>query len=201
MTGYSDRINHALAFAAKHHDQQVRRGTKAPYATQPANIAIILTRYGLGEDTIVAGILLDVVKDYVREGLAGEALQSRVGEKFGHRALELALVAAGRRSNDEGMDLSADEQREDLLDRLGDAPDDGRVLVAAQALHAAGTLLADLRRTVDREAVWSRVPGGRALAIDRYHRLHRRLVELGPGHGIVDELGATLGSLAALGSA
>ena len=28
MNGYSDRINHALAFAAKHHDQQVRRGTR-----------------------------------------------------------------------------------------------------------------------------------------------------------------------------
>ena len=41
--GYSDRVNHALAFAAKHHDQQVRRGTRAPYATHPANVAIILS--------------------------------------------------------------------------------------------------------------------------------------------------------------
>ena len=32
-TGYSDRINHALAFAAKHHDQQVRKGTRLPYLT------------------------------------------------------------------------------------------------------------------------------------------------------------------------
>ena len=28
-TGYSDRINHALAFAAKHHDRQVRKGNRA----------------------------------------------------------------------------------------------------------------------------------------------------------------------------
>ena len=35
ITGYSDRINHALAFAAKHHDQQVRKGTRLPYLTQP----------------------------------------------------------------------------------------------------------------------------------------------------------------------
>ena len=31
MRGYSDPINHAFAFAAKHHDRQVRKGTKLPY--------------------------------------------------------------------------------------------------------------------------------------------------------------------------
>jgi len=44
MRGYSDRINHALAFAAKHHDRQVRRGTRLPYLTHPANVAVSLTR-------------------------------------------------------------------------------------------------------------------------------------------------------------
>ena len=63
MTGYSDRINHAFAFAAKHHDQQVRKGTRLPYLTHPANVAVILTRYGCTEDTVVAGILHDVVED------------------------------------------------------------------------------------------------------------------------------------------
>ena len=63
MNGYSDRINHALAFAAKHHDQQVRRGTRPPYSTQSANLAVMLTRYGCDEDTVTAGILLDVRHD------------------------------------------------------------------------------------------------------------------------------------------
>ena len=63
--GYSDRINHALAFAAKHHDQQVRKGTRLPYLTHPANVAIILTRYGCDETTVVAGILHDVIEDCV----------------------------------------------------------------------------------------------------------------------------------------
>src|SRR6478672_4460651 len=48
-TGYSDRINHALAFAAKHHDQEVRKGTRLPYVTRPANVAIILARYDQDE--------------------------------------------------------------------------------------------------------------------------------------------------------
>ena len=61
VVGYSDRINHALAFAAKHHDQQVRKGTRLPYLTHPANVAIILTRYGRDESTIVAGILRSMI--------------------------------------------------------------------------------------------------------------------------------------------
>src|SRR5258705_6450280 len=55
VTGYSDVINHAFAFAAKHHDRQVRKGTKLPYLTHPANVAVILTRYGCDNDTVVAG--------------------------------------------------------------------------------------------------------------------------------------------------
>ena len=90
MNGYSDRVNHALAFAAKHHDQQVRKGTRAPYSTLPANLAIILTRYGCDEDTVTAGILLEVVEDYSRQSSPADVLRHRVGDKFGERALELA---------------------------------------------------------------------------------------------------------------
>lgn len=33
LLGYSDRVNHAFAFAAKHHDRQVRKGTALPCLT------------------------------------------------------------------------------------------------------------------------------------------------------------------------
>ena len=77
VTGYSDVINHALAFAAKHHDRQVRKGTKLPYLTHPANVAIILSRYGRDNDTVVAGILHDVIEDCVRDGFTRELLEQR----------------------------------------------------------------------------------------------------------------------------
>jgi (p)ppGpp synthase/HD superfamily hydrolase len=198
MTGYSDRINHALAFAAKHHDQRVRRGTRPPYSTQPANLALILTRYGCDEDTVTAGILLDAVKDYAREGFTPEALQQRIGEKFGSRALEIALMVSERKTDADGMELSSDERRDDLLDRLGDATPEGRFLAAAEALHLAGTLLADLRRTVEVQSVWSRVPGGRERAIEAFRRLHGRLADHGLRGGIHDELGEIVAALAAL---
>lgn len=194
MNGYSDRINHALAFAAKHHDQQVRRGTRPPYSTQSANLAIILTRYGCDEDTVTAGILLDVVEDYSRGAYQQDVLQDRIGEKFGARVLEIALMAAERRVDDEGMDLSPEERREDLLTRLASATEEGKVLAAAEALHAAGTLLADLRRTVDAQAVWARVSGGRD-RVESYRRLHDRLASSGLRGGILDELRETIEAL------
>src|SRR4029077_1902097 len=91
--GYSDRVNHALAFAAKHHDQQVRRGTRAPYATHAANVAIILTRYQRDDTAVVAGILFQVVEDCVQQGYTREMLNQRVAGKFGVEPLETALAA------------------------------------------------------------------------------------------------------------
>src|SRR5215510_7598864 len=105
-TGYSDKINHALAFAAKHHDRQVRKGTRLPYLTHPANVAIILTRYGRDESTVVAGILHDVVADSVRESYTREMLDQRVGEKFGGDVLSIVLAVTYRRVDDDGIELA-----------------------------------------------------------------------------------------------
>ena len=198
MTGYSDRVNHALAFAAKHHDQQVRRGTRPPYSTQSANLAVILTRYGRDEDTVVAGILLDVVEDYVRASYSADLLESRIGEKFGARVLEIALMASERRLDDEGLEMSSAERRDDLLNRLAVATEEGQVLAAARALHGAGTLLADLRRTVDVQSVWARVPGGRDRTIDTYRRIVERLAQSTLRSPITGELGETVDSLSAI---
>ena len=198
MTGYSDRVNHALAFAAKHHDQKVRRGTRAPYSTQSANLAVILTRYACDEDTVVAGILLDVVEDYVRAAYPPDVLLNRIGDKFGDRVLEIALMASERRLDDEGLEMSPEERREDLLERLARSAEEGQVLAAARALHGAGTLLADLRRTVDVHSVWGRVSGGRDRTIDAYRRMTERLAESSPRSPIVAELRETVDSLSAI---
>jgi (p)ppGpp synthase/HD superfamily hydrolase len=195
MTGYSDRINHALAFAAKHHDQQVRRGTRPPSFTQPANLAVILTRYGRDEATVTAAILLEVVEDLAREGHPLEWLEARIGEKFGADVLEMALMAAERRADDDGAELSAEERRDDVLRRLAGASIGARWLVAADTLHAAGTLLADLTRTVDAGSVWSRLPHGREKTVGTFRRTHGRLAELGFRDEILDELDATVRAL------
>jgi (p)ppGpp synthase/HD superfamily hydrolase len=197
MTGYSDRINHALAFAAKHHDQQVRKGTRLPYLTHPANVAIILTRYGCDEDTVVAGILHDVVEDCVRQGWTQPMLEARIADKFGERVLHAVLTVTKRKVDDDGNEMDREERNADYLKRLGDAGDSARWVCAADKLHNANTILADLRRTMEPATVWNRFGSGREGTIAWYRDVASRLSEVGFGAPIMAELRAAVAALEA----
>ena len=195
LPGYSDAINHAFAFAAKHHDRQVRKGTKLPYLTHPANVAVILTRYDRDEATVVAGILHDVVEDCVRDGYTRDMLEQRIGEKFGAGVLETVLAVTQRRANDDGEEFDADERKTDYLERLADASDSALWVCAADKVHNANSILSDLRRTGDPDSVWSRFNVGKAGTIKWYRDVHARLLELGFNEPIVAELGEAVKDL------
>jgi (p)ppGpp synthase/HD superfamily hydrolase len=197
ITGYSDRINHALAFAAKHHDQQVRKGTRLPYVTHPANVAIILARYGRDNPTVVAGILHDVIEDCVREAYTSDMLARRIGEKFGTDVLAAVLSVTHRRVDDDGVELSHEDRRDDYLERLAGAGEMARWVSAADKLHNVSTILADLRRTIDPETVWTRFSGGRESTLRWYRRVYDRLDEIGFAGEIMRELGAAVEALEA----
>lgn len=186
--GYSDRINHAFAFAAKHHDQQVRKGVRAPYLTRPASVAIVLTRYGRDEDTVVGGILRDVIEDCVRDAFTREMLDQRVGSKFGPAVLEAVLSVTERRLDDDGVELAWDERKDDLLARLPTAGEMARWICAADLVHGGNSILTDLKRTEYPETVWTRFHDGREGTIQWYRRAHDRLREVGFDAPIMDEL-------------
>jgi (p)ppGpp synthase/HD superfamily hydrolase len=186
--GYSDKINHAFAFAAKHHDRQVRKGTRLPYLTHPANVAVILTRYDRDEDIVVAGILHDVVEDCVRDGYSQETLQQRIGEKFGASVLETVLQVTHRKLDDDGVELSSLERKTDYLERLSEAGDAARWVCAADKIHNAHSILSDLHRTVDSSMIWSRFTGARSGTVKWYRDVYERLKAVGFEAPIVDEL-------------
>jgi (p)ppGpp synthase/HD superfamily hydrolase len=198
VTGYSDVINHALAFAAKHHDRQVRKGTRLPYLTHPANVAIILTRYERDSDTVVAGILHDVIEDCVRDGYTREMLEQRIGDKFGPRVLDIVLAVTYRRHDDDGIELSADERKTDYLERLAQANEDALWVCAADKIHNAASIVADLRRTVDPETVWNRFGAGKAGTARWYRQVYEKLQEIGFRAPIMTELERVSAELAEL---
>lgn len=190
MTGYSDRINHAFAFAAKHHDQQVRKGTRLPYITHPANVAVILARYGCDDEIVVAGILHDVVEDGVRDGLSREILEERIGRKFGMSVLDAVLAISERRTDDDGVELSWEERKEDYLVRLAQAGSAALWVCAADKVHNANSILSDLERTSFPETVWGRFAAGREGTVRWYRRVADRLLEIGFDAPIMAELTA-----------
>jgi (p)ppGpp synthase/HD superfamily hydrolase len=188
---YSDRVNHAFAFAAKHHDQQVRKGTRLPYLTHPANVAVILTRYGRDEDTVVAGILHDVVEDCVKSTYTRDMLEQRIRDKFGDAVVQTVLMVSKRVLDDDGIPLSPDEQRDDYIERLTGASESALWVCAADKIHNSGSILADLRRTADpadREVIWRRFRQGKAGTAAYYRAVFQRLRDIGFNEPIMDEL-------------
>lgn len=188
MKGYSDRVNHAFAFAAKHHDRQVRKGTALPYLTHPANVAVILTRYGQDEDTVIAGILHDVIEDCVRESYTSQSLQHRIADKFGKVVLETVLAVTHRETDEHGDPLDGEQKKQDYLVRLAEASERARWVCAADKIHNGSSILADLRRTQDPDTIWDRFKAGREATIRWYRAVHRRLREVGFDAPIMSEL-------------
>jgi len=188
IRGYSDRINHAFAFAAKHHDRQVRKGTRLPYLTHPANVAVILSRYDQDEQTVVSGILHDVIEDCVLDGYTRDMLEQRIGDKFGPDVLETVLAVTHRQVDEEGIDLSSEERKDDYLARLAGASERARWVCAADKIHNGNSILADLNRTLDPDTVWSRFNVGRLGTVRWYRRVYERLREVGFSAPIMLEL-------------
>ena len=186
--GYSDRINHALSFAAKHHDQEVRKGTRLPYFTAPANAAILLTRYGQEDEVVVAAILHETVDDYLRDGYSDDAVRERLADKFGDAVVDVLLAAVPRRLDDDGVELSHEEQKLDHLERLSSADERSRWVLAAHQVHEGSTLLTDLRRTAFPDAVWRRFAEGQEAKVRWYRQVSDRLAAVGFAGDITHEL-------------
>jgi (p)ppGpp synthase/HD superfamily hydrolase len=143
----------------------------------------------------VAGILHDVIEDCVRDGYTRAMLEQRIGDKFGPNVLDTVLGVTYRRHDDEGVELSAEERKSDYLNRLSEANEEARWVCAADKVHNASSIIADLRRTIDPETVWNRFGGGKASTAGWYRQVYDRLREVGFDAPIMGELDAVSSEL------
>jgi (p)ppGpp synthase/HD superfamily hydrolase len=142
--GYSDRISHAFAFAAKHLPSRPRRGSGALHLTQPANVAVILARYGCDEITIISGILSHLVN----EASYGSRTQlsHKIAEKFGTMVSEVIGDVAEPRYDSRGRERNWEVCRMDYLANLSAAGPRALDICAANQIHLCGSTLTDIRR-------------------------------------------------------
>jgi hypothetical protein len=98
------------------------------------------------------------------------------------------LAVTYRRNDDDGVELSGDDRKTDYLERLSGASEEARWVCAADKIHNASSIVADLRRTVDTETIWSRFGGGRAGTGRWYRQVYERLREVGFDAPIMAEL-------------
>jgi hypothetical protein len=156
---------------------------------------VILTRYGRDSDTVVAGILHDVIEDCLGEGYTRDMLEQRIGDKFGAKVLDTILAVTYRKHDDDGVELSGEDRKADYLERLAGASEEARWVCAADKIHNASSIISDLRRTVDPGTIWGRFGGGRTGTGRWYRQVYERLRELGFDAPIMAELDNASGEI------
>lgn len=141
--GYSDRISHAFAFAAKHLPQRVRRGSGG-LLTHPANVAVILARYGCDETTITSGILSYLVNEASFADRV--SLAPRICEKFGTMVSEVVSQVVEPRYDSRGRERTWEVCRMDYLASLPGAGARALDICVAHQIHLCASTLTDIRR-------------------------------------------------------
>ena len=144
MLGYSDRINHAFAFAAKYHGAVAPPGAGMDYLAHPSNVAVILARYGCEQATIVAGILHHVLEETAP--LQRPMLEHKIGDKFGPVVLAIARDAVEPKFDRRGAERSWQSCKQEYLTLLAMAEPRALDIIVADELHACGSTITALRR-------------------------------------------------------
>jgi (p)ppGpp synthase/HD superfamily hydrolase len=143
MHGYSDRINHAFAFAAKYYNALAPVGAGMDYLAHPANVAVILARYGCEQVTIVAGILHHVLEESPPD--RWPMLEHKIAEKFGSVALAVAKDALEPKYDWRG-ERPWQACKQEYLTQLATAEPRALDIIVADELHACGSTMTALRR-------------------------------------------------------
>jgi (p)ppGpp synthase/HD superfamily hydrolase len=139
MAAYSARYDAALILALRAHRSQVRKGSDVPYASHPIHVSVILLRHGFAEDVAIAGLLHDVVEDQ-------DVSPADIETGFG--PVVAALVAAVTELKREGgAKRPWQVRKQEALDHMHTAGLDAVALKAADVLHNARSLAAQLHST------------------------------------------------------
>lgn len=144
MNGYNDRINHALAFTAKHHAPHAPVLGRLGFIARPANVAIILARHGAEEVTLVAGIVhhaLEMIPDGERR-----PVERKISDKFGSVVLAVARDAAECCVDHDGTPVPWVHRKRAMLGRLLAMDPRALDICCADEIHECGSAIALARR-------------------------------------------------------
>ncbi len=184
---YGEKFEEALLYASRLHRDQTRKGTDTPYVTHLLAVAAIVGESGGTEDEVVAALLHDAPEDR-----GGKERLRDIRERFGD---EVAEIVAGCTDTYEDPKPEWRPRKEAYVAHVATAPASARLVSAADKLHNARSILADLRSLGDE--LWNRFTGGQEGTLWYY----RALIEAYAGAGanpIVEELDRVVREIEAL---
>ena len=181
---YGKKLEEALGYAARVHRDQVRKGSSVPYVTHLLAVAAIVGENGGTEEEVIAALLHDAPEDR-----GGEARLAEIRERFGD---EVADIVAGNTDTFEDPKPPWRERKEAYVAHVAHAPRSVRLVSAADKLHNARSVLADLRSLG--EDLWPRFNGGKEGTL-WYYRALVEAFEAAGSNPIVEELDRVVGEL------
>ena len=144
MHGYSDRINHAFAFAAKYYNALAPVGAGMDFLAHPANVSIILARYGCEQLTSWPASSITYWRR-VRPD-RWPVLEHKISDKFGPVALAVAKDALEPKFDRRGEERAWQPCKQEYLTQLATAEPRALDIIVADELHSCGSTMTALRR-------------------------------------------------------
>lgn len=139
-------LTDAIAFAAKCHEKQLRKGTDIPYIVHPMEACAIVATINNDQDLLIAAVLHDVIEDC---GITEKELKARFGEKVA------VLVACESATKEANAEASWRRRREETILRLKKgASDELQALVLADKLSNMRAIARDYKDLGD--GLWTR---------------------------------------------
>ena len=121
------RLDYAILFATKAHDGQRRKTDNVAMIFHPFTVGMLLQRTGMSEDTVIAGILHDVVEDTKYtiediENIFGKNVRNIVEEVTENKALEWK------------------ERKKEAIEKVRNASFEGKMVECADKINNLETL-------------------------------------------------------------
>ena len=177
MTAYGARFEEALVYAASLHRDQTRKGSETPYVTHLLAVAAIVGENGGAEDEAIAALLHDAPEDR-----GGRERLEDIRRRFGGAVAE---IVDGCTDTYEDPKPAWRPRKEAYVERVSTASPSVQLVSAADKLHNARSILADLRTVGDE--LWTRFTGGREGTLWYYRALVEAYAEPG-SDAVVEEL-------------
>jgi GTP pyrophosphokinase len=184
---YGEKFEDALTYAARLHRDQIRKDIEVPYVTHLLAVAAIVGENDGTEEEVVAALLHDAPEDRGGKGRL-EEIRARFGD-------EVAEIVDGCTDTYEDPKPEWQTRKEAYIAHVAKASPSVRLVSAADKLHNARSILADLRALGDE--LWERFTGGKEGTLWYY----RALVEAYDGadsNPVVEELDRVVREIEAL---
>lgn len=149
MNNAHELITAALAFAARAHARQKRKGTDTPYIVHPVGVMLVLIEMGERDPELLSAALLhDTVED---TGATLEELRALFGAR-------VAAIVEGCSEPDKSD--TWEHRKQHTVDYLRTAPTEVQLVSAADKLHNLRSLVRDEAQYGPE--IWRRFKRGRA---------------------------------------